>query len=139
MDDNTHYPNASLEYNSAMDEAIGAIFDMTQAMKDMAAEHANFHDGFNDVLNDLEMMKKRYGVKELDVEIIRWKALDRHLSKGNVPKVMAFGHLVMERVLKAFKEEEAKLENLQKETARRVEALVKDHGCKDGNGQSVQG
>lgn len=118
--------NASSDYNLAKIRALNALKAMTQAMKEMGAEHNNFHQPFTDVQKGLEDLKKAYGVKELDVEVIRSTALDSYLSEGNLLKVTAFGHLQMEKVLKEFEEEEKVLGNLQKETVKRVEALLGD-------------
>ena len=124
------HPRASSEYNSAKYDALRAIKAMTKAMKEMGAEHIFFH-GHDAVLQKrLEDMKEDNGGKELDVEVVRSTAVDQFLSDGNLPKVMALGRFEMEVVLKAFKEEEIKLGKLQKETARRVEALAKDQQTK---------
>ena len=92
-------------------------------MNEMGAEHVNFHKHFTDVQKRLEDMKKTYGGNELDVEVIRATALDTYLSDGNLPKVMAFGHLELEKILKEFRQEEQKLGDLQKETAKLLEIL----------------
>ncbi len=138
MDILKHYPTASSNYNPAKFKAKAAIQEMTHAMQQMGTEHTSFHDHFADVKKRFENVKKAYGGKELDIEVVRSTALDRYVSEGNIPKVMALGHFEMEMVLKAYEEAEVRLGNLQKETARRVEALVGDRGCEDGDEQSFE-
>ena len=114
---------SSTSHNSGKNLVIYNLNVMKRAMREMGAEHVNFHEHFADVQKRLEDMKKAYSSNNLDVEVIRATALDPYLSDGNLPKVMAFGHLELEKVLKEFKEEEEKLDHLQKETARLVEIL----------------
>ena len=115
---------ASTNYNTGKRDAINSLRDMSKAMRAMGAEHVNFHKGFADVQKRLEDMKRSYGTNELDVEVIRATALDTYLSDGNLPKVMALGHLELEKALKDFRNGEEKLSNLQKETARLLERLL---------------
>ncbi len=138
MDHTKHHPTASSEYNSANAKAISAIKEMTQAIKDMAAEHAFFHAHSADLNKRLEAMKKDYG-GELDNEVVRSTALDQYLSEGNRPKVVALGHFEMEKVLGAYEEADKELKGLQRETARRVEGLVGEYGGEGGEGGSVEG
>ena len=128
---------ASSNYNSAKGQALKQIRAMTKAMEEMGNEHVDFHNHFADARKRLEEMKKAYGGKELDAEVIRSTALQGYLSGGNLPKVMAFGHMEMENVLKDFEKEEMRLGNLQKETARRVEALLGSRDSKYANGQNA--
>ena len=130
-------PYASSNYDSAKGQALSAIQAMTQAMKDMGAEHVEFHNHFADAQRRLENTKKAYGGKELDAEVIRSIALEGYLSEGNLPKVMAFGHMEMEKVLKDFEKAEMRLDSLQKETARRVEALLGNRDYECGKGQNA--
>ena len=116
--------SASTNYNIGKSDAMNSLFVMSKAMQDMGTEHVNFHEHFTDVQKRLEDMKKRYGTNELDVEVIRATALDKYLSDGNLPKVMALGHLELEKALKDFRNGEEKLSNLQKETARLLERLL---------------
>ena len=96
---------------------------MKQAMAKMGAEHVEFHEHLTNVQKRLEDMKRIYGDNELDVEIIRATALDAHLSEGNLPKVIAFGRLELEKAFKEFKQEEQKLDELQKKTAEVLETV----------------
>ena len=81
----------STSYNSGKNLVIYNLNVMKRAMKEMGAEHGNFHEHFADVQKRLEDMKKAYSSNDLDVEVIRATALDPYLSDGNLPKVMAFG------------------------------------------------
>lgn len=71
-------------------------------------------------------MKKIYGGNELDNEVIRAIALNLYLSDGNHPKVIAFGRLELEKALKEFRQEEQRLDGLQKKMAELVEILSGD-------------
>ena len=95
-------------------------------MQKMGAEHVKFHEGFTDAQKRLEEMKKKYGTTEFDVEVIRATALDPYLSDGNLPKVMAIGRLELDKAWKEFKQEEQKLDHLQKKTAKLVDDLSGD-------------
>lgn len=127
---------APFEYKSAKTKAISALKSMTLAMSMWGREHVNFHDHFDDVQKQLQDMKKAYGGNELHVEVIRSKALDGYLSEDNLPKVTALGHMELEIVLKDFQQQEKKLDEIQKKTARLVESLLGDRGCicEDGHG-----
>ena len=103
----------------------------------MGAEHVDFHNHFADAQQRLKSLKNSNGVEELDPEVVRSTALDPYLSPGNLPKVMAFGHMHMEQALKKFGEEEVRLGNLQKETEKRVQALVNDEDYKSGDGKNA--
>ena len=96
---------------------------MKQAVQKMGAEHIKFHENFTDVQKRLEHMKKKYGNNELDIEIVRGTALDQYLTDGNHPKVIAFGRLELEQALKEYRQEEQKLDDLQKKTAQVVDLL----------------
>ena len=96
------YLNASSNYNSGKEDVLKNLRTMKQAMKEMGIEHVNFHKHFTEIQKRLEDMKKTYGGNELNVEVIRATALDAYLSDGNRPKVMAFGQLELEKVLKEF-------------------------------------
>ncbi len=112
---------------------------MTQAIKDMGAEHASFHAHSADLNKRLEGMKNDYGGKKLDNEVVRSTALDQYLSEGNRPKVVALGHFEMEKVLEAYEEADKELRGLQGETKRRVEGLVGEYGGEGGDGGSGEG
>ena len=113
----------SNNYNSGKSKVLQNLEIMKQAAQKMGAEHVKFHENFTDVQKRLEHMKKTYGSSELDSEVIRATALEAYLSDGNHPKVLAFGRLELEKSLKEFKQEEQKLDDLQKKTAQLVEAL----------------
>ena len=68
----------------------------------MGDEHIKFHDHFTDAQNRLEDVKKTYNFHELDVEVICETALDKCFSPGNLPKVIDFGRMVLEKALKEF-------------------------------------
>lgn len=127
------YCKAGQDYNTAKGNAIAALQTMTSAMKGMGAEHVDFHDHFADVQKKLQDMKKAYGDKELDVEVIRSAALDRYLSPGNLPKVTALGHYEVEKALKEFQSQEKLLDEIHKKTAMLVESLLGDRRCKCGD------
>ena len=114
---------ASNNYNSGKTNVLQNLQVMKQAMAKMGAEHVEFHEHLTDVQKRLEDMKRIYGDNELDVEIIRATALDAHLSEGNLPKVIAFGRLELEKAFKEFKQEERKLDELQKKTAEVLETV----------------
>lgn len=71
-------------------------------------------------------MKKIYGGNELDNEVIRAIALSPYLSDDNHPKVIAFGRLELEKALKEFRQEEQRLDGLQKKTAELIKILSGD-------------
>lgn len=125
---------ASIDYDLAKNNAIHALKAMTQAMREMRAEHEDFLHHFSDVQKRLEDMKEANGGKELDVEIIWSTALDSYFSEGNHPKVTAFG---MMKVLEEYEEEMMELGKFQNETVKRLEQLLWDRLCKGGNGQSA--
>lgn len=114
---------ASNNYNSGKTNVLQNLQVMKQAMAKMGAEHVEFHEHLTNVQKRLEDMKRIYGDNELDVEIIRATALDAHLSEGNLPKVIAFGRLELEKAFKEFKQEEQKLDELQKKTAEVLETV----------------
>ncbi len=106
-------------------------------MKEMGSEHAGFHDHFAEVQKSLEDMKKAYDGKELDVEVIRSKALDGYISESNLPKVTALGHFEMELVLKNFHQQEKELDENRKKTVTLVESLLGDRRCTCGEGHGA--
>lgn len=114
-------------------DAISALKQMTMSMKQMSSENVNFHDRFADVQKRLENLKKAYGGKELDVEVIRSKALDGYISESNLPKVTALGHFEMEKVLKDLEVQEKELDENRKKTVTLVESLVGDRRCTCGD------
>ncbi|KAF6218230.1 hypothetical protein HO133_006191 [Letharia lupina] len=120
------FPQASSDYNQAKSKAITALLEMKTAMRQMTAEHVNFHSHFDDVQKKLQDMKKAYGSKELDPEVIRSTALDKYLSEGNLPKVTALGHFEVENVLKDFQLQKKKLDEIRKQTGELVESLLGD-------------
>lgn len=124
------------EYNPAKGNAVAALATMTSAMKRMGAEHIDFHDHFADVQETLQDMKKAYGDSDLDVEVIRSTALDRYISRDNLPKLTALGHYEVEKALKDFHLQEKELDGIRKKTAMLVESLLGNrHGaCDDGHG-----
>lgn len=117
---------AILSYDSAKSNAILALRKMTEAMSHMGAEHVNFHNHFDDVQKQLQDMKKAYGGKELDPEVIRSTALGNYLSAGNLPKVTALGHFALENVLKDLQLQKKQLDEIRKQTAELVESLLAD-------------
>ena len=117
---------AILSYDSAKNNAINALRKMTEAMSHMVAEHVNFHNHFGDVQKQLQDMKKAYGSKELDPEVIRSTALDNYLSEGNLPKVTALGHFAVDNALKNFQLQKKKLDEIRKLTGELVESLLGD-------------
>lgn len=117
---------AIISYDSAKSNAILALRKMTEAMSHMGAEHVKFHSHFDDVQKQLQDMKKAYGGKELDPEVIRSTALDKYLSAGNLPKVTALGHFAVENVLKDFQLQKKKLDEIRKQTGELVESLLGD-------------
>lgn len=132
-------PRASFDYDVAKNKAIDALKSMTTAMKEMGAEHVNFHNHFdNDVQKQLQDMRRSYGGEELNVEVIRSTALDRYISPGNLPKVTAFGHLQVEQVLKDFQRQEKDLDEMQRKTATLVESLLGDRRCVCGDGHGAR-
>ena len=128
------YFYASNEYDKAKNSALCSIRAMTTAMNQMGHEHVNFHQHFADAQKQVKELGELYGGIELHAEVVRSTALGPYLSPATVPKVMAFGHMEMEKALKGFEQAELRLSNLEKETARRVEALVenRDYKCEDG-------
>lgn len=110
---------AAVNYNTAKTVAIKALDSMTFAMKEMSAEHIDLHTDFDDVQEQLQDLKKAFGVKELHVEVIRSRALEGYLSEGNLPKVTARGHM--------------ELDEIHKKTARLVESLLGDRRCTCGH------
>ena len=132
------HPNASQEYVSGKNNAIFALSQMTSAMRKMSIENIKFHDQFADVQKRLENMKEAYGGKELDVEVIRSKALDMYISESNLPKVTALGHFELEKALKDFYLQEKELDEKRKKTVTLVESLVGDRHCKCGEGHGAR-
>ena len=132
------HPQASRDYDSAKNDAIYALKKMIVSMKQMSSENVNFHDHFAETQKSLENVKKAYDGKELDVEVIRSKALDGYISESNLPKVTALGHFEMEEVLKDFKLQQKELDENRKKTATLVESLVGDRGCTCGNGNGAR-
>lgn len=127
----------SHQYYTAKSQAIAALATMTEAMKDMGAEHANFHNHFGDVQKRLQAMEKDIGGKELHVEVVRSTALDRYISGNNQPKVTALGHFEIEKALTKFRLQEKELDEIQKKTAMLVDKLLGDRRCKCGDGQGA--
>lgn len=128
----------SFNYNSAKSKAIVALTAMTEAMKEMGAEHANFHNHFGDVQKRLQAMVKDNDGKELHVEVIRSTALDGYISHDNLPKVTALGHFRIEKALKAFQLQEKELDAIHEKTAMLVETLLGDRRCKCGDGHGAR-
>ncbi|KAF6236664.1 hypothetical protein HO173_004955 [Letharia columbiana] len=120
------FPQASSHYNQANSKAITALREMQTAMREMSAEHVNFHKYFDGVQIQLQEMKKAYGSKELDPEVIRSTALDKFLSEGNLPKVTALGHFAVENALKNFQLQKKMLDEIRKQTGELVESLLGD-------------
>ena len=96
----------------------------------MAAQHVEVHNRFADVQQRLGTMKKQYGCKKLDVEVIQSTALDINRSLESLSKVMAFRHMQMTQVFQKLEEEERRLNDLQKETAKRFQALLSNRMTK---------
>ena len=117
------YATPSKNYNLGKNDVCRNLQVMKLAVKKMGAEHIKFHENFTDVQKRLEYMKKQYGTDELDIEVVRGTALDKYLTDGNHPKVIAFGRLELEQALKELRQEEQKLDDLQKQTAQLVETL----------------
>ena len=117
------YNLAPSNYNDGKTSVLNNLRLMKAAMREMGAEHVAFHQHFADVKKRLEDMKKAYGGNELDVEVVHATALEAYLSDGNRPKVMAFGRLELEKAWKEYRQEEEKLGDLQKETAKLLEIL----------------
>ena len=118
-----HNLNPSNNYVVGKEKILRDLSTLNLAMRYMGAEHVKFHQHFTDVQKRLEDMKETYDSTELDVEVIRAKALDPYLSDGNHPKVMALGRLELEKALKELKQGEQRLDELQKKTAKLVEDL----------------
>ena len=106
---------------------------MTHDMWQMATEHVSFHYNFTDSRQRLETVKEKHDGRKVDAKVIRSIALDPYLSRENLSKVITFGHMEMEHVLKKFYEEEMHLGNLQKETEKRVQAPMNDEDYKSGD------
>ena len=130
------YPTASKDYNSAKVTAVKALAAMTKAMKEMGVEHAEFHDHYADARKFFDFLKKGDDGKALRLGFVRSTASDPYLSDGNLPKVMALGRLEIGEALKTLAQEEQRLDELQKETARLVDILVNDYGREEGDGKS---
>lgn len=97
-----HNSVPSTNYNLAKSEVLHHLHVMKLAIRYMGDEHIKFHDHFTDAQNRLEDVEKTYNVHELDVEVIRETALDKCFSPENLPKVMDFGRMVLEKALKEF-------------------------------------
>ena len=123
MNEYNFHTTPSTNYSWGRSHVLHNLQIMTQAMRIVGDEHAKFQEHFTDVQKLVEDLKKTYGGRELDVEVIRSTALKPYISTRNLPKFIAFGRPGLEEALKDLRQEEKKLDDLHKKTEELVEAL----------------